>query len=96
MEGKHGEAGSLYAGDCSHALFDLFIQSRESGVLLVADRSWFDLEQKHAVLVEAHIDICQIDQSAKKKAGADQQDQRERNLSDDQSLGQRTVNRRSA
>jgi len=54
------ESCSMYAGNSTHALFDLVVKVREPRILLVADRSWLDREKKHAVLVEAHIQFVRL------------------------------------
>ena len=72
------------------ALLDLLEQHLEAGiVVLVAGDGGVDVQAQHVLLVEAGVDMVQVDERAQEEAGAHHQHQRKRHLGDDQYLRQR-------
>jgi hypothetical protein len=80
VEGENGKTGGANAGERADALFDLLVKIEEARVFEVADGTGIDAEAKDILLVEAGIDIGEIEETADEKASAHKQDERQRHL----------------
>ena len=92
VKGEVREAGRAHTVKGAHPLFDLLIKRWQSRVIfLVAGRAGVDLQTKDILLVEAGVDVVEVNQAAQEESGADHEDQGKRNLRDDQRAGERTL-----
>ena len=89
IEDEGGEAGGLDSRDGGDALLNLLVERGHAWIVGgEASGGRVDLEAQNAFLVEAGIDVVEVDETSQEEHGADQKDERERDLRDDEGFGE--------
>src|SRR5580698_4897753 len=94
VEGVGCVTGGCDAGELGDAALDLLMHGGKTEIVVfVSGGAVVELEKKHVVAVEAGVDMIEIDEAAQEEAGADKQNERQRNLGDYERAGQGTPGR---